>query len=391
MTPSTFRRIAGVLFVSLALGLGFVAGLLTATVIQPVASSDPSASARIEEAWQLIESHFLNTLPPTQTRAYAAIRGLLDALNDPYTVLIEPPAARLENDQLRGQFGGIGADLRRDADGRTLLAPYPDGPSARAGVVDGDQLMAIEAAPIQPEQRLDEIETQLRGDIGSRVRLALARNGQTFEIEIERVQIAPPSTTWRIIDNAPEMGYISIRVFTDRTVTEVRQAVDELRRRGAHALILDVRDNGGGLLQSAIDVTGQFVAGVVMIERQREGGERQFTVPPGGAALDLPLVVLVNHSTASASEILAGALRDRERAILIGEHTFGKGSVQSIYSLADGSSLHITTAEWFTPKRTAFNGRGLLPDIEVARTAEDQAIGRDPVLDRAIAYLQTQP
>ena len=389
VTRSTFRRITGVLFISLTLGLSFLGGVLFATARHSAGSSQ--APALIEQAWQLIETHFFGTLPTTQTRAYAAIRGLVDTLGDPYTVLIEPSAAQLESDQLRGQFGGIGADLRRDAEGRTLLAPYPAGPAARAGALDGDQLTAIDDVPVTAAQPLDEIEAQLRGDAGSRVRLALARGERTFTLAIERAQIAPPSVTWRLIDAAPGIGYVSIRVFTDRTADEVRQAVADLRQRGARTLIVDVRDNGGGLLQAAVDVAGQFVDGLVVVERQGGGDERQFVAPAGGLARDVQLVVLINNSTASASEIVAGALRDHERAILIGEHTYGKGSVQSIYALADGSSLHITSAEWFTPNRNAFNARGLLPDIEVARTPDDRAAGRDPVLDRAIAYLQTLP
>ncbi|MGH2593197.1 MAG: S41 family peptidase, partial [Anaerolineae bacterium] len=179
--------------------------------------------------------------------------------------------------------------------------------------------------------------------------------------------------------------------FTDRTDDEVRRAVDDLRQRGARAIALDLRDNGGGLLQSAVDVTGEFVDGLVMIELRRDGSEQQFLAPSGGSARDLPLAILVNHSTASASEIVAGALRDRGRAILVGELTYGKGSVQSIFQLADGASLHVTTAEWLTPSRRPFNGQGLQPDIEVVRTADDRAAGRDPVLDRAVAYLQSRP
>ncbi len=387
MKSSIFRRVSGVLFISLAMGLGYVAGLLTPTITQSAGSTDASATVLIGEAWQLVDGHFFGTLPPTQTRAYAAIRGMLSALNDQYTVLIEPPATRLETDQLRGQFGGIGADLRRDAEGRTLLTPYPDSPAAKAGVVEGDELTAIDGEALTPALRLDEIEARLRGDVGSRVHLALAHAGRTFEIEIERAPITPPSTLWRIIAEAPDIGYISIRLFTDRTADEVRQAIEALRGQGARGLILDVRDNGGGLLDSAVKVTGQFVEGVVLFEEQREGGERQLSAPAGGVALDLPLIVLVNHSTASASEIVAGALQDRERAILIGEHTYGKGSVQSIYALADGSSLHITTAEWYTPNRGRLSGEGLTPDIEVSPSADDRAAGRDPVLDRAIAHL----
>ena len=391
MTQLTFRRIAGVLFVALATGIGFVAGLLTPTLAGPAGSVDVPATTLIDEAWQLVEVNFIGTLPAAHTRAYAAIRGMLLTLNDPYTVLIDPPAARLESDQLRGRFGGIGADVRRDGEGRTRLAPYPDGPAARAGVIDGDQLSAIDGSAVLPEQRLDEIEARLRGDVGSAVRLSLARAGQSVEAHVVRAEIAPPSVMWRTIDGAPAIGYILIRNFTDRTLDEVHQALGELRQRGMRRLILDLRDNGGGLLQAAVDVAGQFIDGLVTIERRRDGSEQPFSAPAGGAARDVPLVVLVNHSTASASEIVAGALRDRRQAQLIGEPTFGKGSVQNVYPLSDGAALHVTVAEWFTPNRTGLRSQGLNPDIAVTRTDDDRAAGRDPVLDRAVAYLQSLP
>jgi len=390
LSPTSFRRVTGVLFVCLAAGLGYLAGLLTANAAQLERPPLGAAGGLIDQAWTLVDDHFYGTLPTTQTRAYSAIRGLLSSLSDPYTVLIDPPSAKLESDQLRGQYGGIGVDVRRDAQGRTRLSPYHDGPAARAGVIEGDEVAAIDGIPVALEQKLEEIETRLRGDAGTRVRLDLVRAGQTIPIVIERAQIAPPSAIWRMVEGAPEIGYIAVRVFTDRTADEVRQATSDLRSRGAGAIVLDLRDNGGGLLQSAVDVSGEFVEGLVMIERRRDGGERQFTAGPDGRARDLPLVVLVNHSTASASEIVAGALRDRGRAILIGEQTYGKGSVQSIFPLGDGASLHVTTAQWFTPNRTAFDGQGLRPDVPATRTSDDRNAGRDPALDQAVAYLKSR-
>jgi carboxyl-terminal processing protease len=391
VTSFNFRRITGVLFIALAVGFGYLAGLLTPSLALPVRSADVSSTTLVDEAWQLVDDHFIGTIPSTQTRVYAAIRGMLTTLDDPYTVLVEPPAAKLETDQLRGSFGGIGADLRRDAEGRTLLSPYPDGPAARAGAADGDQLGAIDGEAVLPEQRIDEVEARLRGEVGSMVRLSLVRMGQAIDVQVDRAEIVPPSTTWRMIDGVPTIGYISIRLFTDRTVDEIRKAADDLRRRGMRQIILDLRDNGGGLLQSAVDVAGQFVDGVILIEAHRDGSEQPFSAPADGAARDMPLVILVNNSTASASEIVAGALRDHRQAPLIGERTYGKGSVQNVYPLVDGSSLHVTTALWFTPNRARLDGQGLLPDIEVKRSADDRAAGRDPVLDRAVTYLQSLP
>lgn len=390
VTSNKFRRIIGVLLLTLILGLGYLAGLYTSIIILPATHLSDSDTL-IAQAWELIESEFYGTLPTTRTRTYAAIRGILGSLDDPYSVLIEPPAAQLESDQLRGEFGGIAADLRRDAEGRTLLSPYPDGPAATAGVLESDELVFIDNSAVFPEHTLDEIQTRLRGDIGQHLRLGLMRGSdQIFDVDVELANVAPPSTIWRIIDTAPEVGYLSVRSFTDRTAAEVQQAIADLRQHGMDVLILDLRDNGGGLLQSAVDVAGQFADGLILIEVYRDGREKTFNAPATGVARDMTLVILINHSTASASEIVAAALRERQRAILIGETTFGKGSVQNIYSLIDGSSLHITTALWFTPELQQFSGQGLTPDIEVIRNEEDRVSGRDPVLERAIAYLQAQ-
>lgn len=391
VTSNPFRRITGVLFLTLALGLAYLAGLLSSTIAQPaVRASDPESNAVFAQAWQLIDSKFYGTLPTTQTRTYAAIRGMLGSLNDSYTVLIEPPAARLETDELRGTFGGIGADVRRDANGNTLLTPYPDGPSAQAGALEGDQLIAINGLLVLPEQHIDEIRTRLRGEAGATLRLSLRRVDQQFDIDVVLADIAPPSVLWRMLENTSAIGYVSVRLFTDRTAEDTQRAIDDLRTQGARQLVLDLRDNGGGLLQSAVDVAGHFVDGLIMTQVHRDGTRQEYLASITGNARDLPLVVLVNHSTASASEIVAGALRDRRAAALIGEQTYGKGSVQNIFPLLDGSSLHVTTAIWFTPNEQPFSGVGLAPDIVVVPSEEDRAAGRDPVLEQAIAYLQTQ-
>jgi carboxyl-terminal processing protease len=177
---------------------------------------------------------------------------------------------------------------------------------------------------------------------------------------------------------------VAISVFSQTSSDELVKAINDLRGRGARRLILDLRDNGGGLLDAAIDVAGQFVTGTVTIEIHRDKTETEFAAKSIGAALDLPLVVLVNHGTASAAEIVAGAIQDRRRGALMGDQTYGKGSVQNILLLSDGSSLHVTIAEWLTPNRRQISGHGLTPDILVARTPEDSQAGRDPQLDRAI-------
>jgi len=192
------------------------------------------------------------------------------------------------------------------------------------------------------------------------------------------------------LDEDQGLGYVSISLFTERTNDELDTALKDLRAQEATRLILDLRNNSGGLLETSIDVASQFIPdGIVLYEQRRDQEEKSYPARRGGKATDIPLVVLVNAGTASASEIVAGAIQDSGRGILIGESTFGKGSVQLVYDLSDQSSLHVTVAHWFTPDRHEITGNGLTPDIVVPLTEEDHAQDRDPQLDRAIAYFNT--
>jgi carboxyl-terminal processing protease len=212
---------------------------------------------------------------------------------------------------------------------------------------------------------------------------------EPIDITIERAVIETPSAQWRILEEAPTIGYIQLISFTERSNKELNKAFAELSAQGAEGYILDLRGNGGGLLETAVDVASQFLReGVVLREDRKNEGERVYEVRSGGKALDQPLVVLVNGGTASASEIVAGALQDYKRGTLIGEKTFGKGSVQLIYELSDASRLHVTVAKWFTPNNNAIDSKGLTPDIEVLISDEDRANNRDPQLERAISFLQ---
>ena len=237
----------------------------------------------------------------------------------------------------------------------------------------------------------DEIVLMIRGEVGTTVVLTVEREGveDPIDITIERAVIETPSAHWRVLEEDPTIGYIQLTAFTERSNSELDQAFDELVGQGAETYILDLRGNGGGLLDAAVDVASQFIRnGVIVREDRKNEGERTYNVRGGGKALDQNLVVLVDGGTASASEIVAGALQDYERAMLIGEKTFGKGSVQLIYELSDTSRLHVTVAKWFTPNGNEIDGTGLAPDIEVLFTEEDHAEGRDPQLERAISFLQ---
>lgn len=343
------------------------------------------------EVWHRIEDQFLGELPAEPISTYGAIHGALATLNDPYTVFIEPEPASQEKAQLEGQFGGIGAFVSRDEAGNVLLEPMRDQPAEQAGMQKGDRLVAVDGTPILPEMPTDAIINLIRGDVGTEVVLTVEREGtaEPIDLTVVRAVIETPSVFWRILEEDPTIGYIQLTSFTERSNDELGQAIDELTEQGAKSFILDIRGNGGGLLETAVDVASQFLAdGVVLHENRKNEGERVYEVRGRGKALEQPLVLLVNGGTASASEIVAGALQDRNRAPLIGEKTFGKGSVQLIYELSDDSRLHVTVAKWFTPNNNAIDGVGLVPDVEVLLTQEDRDNNRDPQLERAVSYLQ---
>ena len=370
----------------------FFAGVLSYPAMFP-APTEPTDFRVFWEAWHLVEKDFYGELPTPKAMAYGALRGALSSLNDPYTILVEPQPRQIEKDELHGSFGGIGVLLSQSADGSFVLSPMRDSPAMRAGIQEGDVLLAIDGTAITPQMTPGDVQVLVRGPVGSEVRLTIRRQGisEPLVLVIIREEIVTPSVEWRMIEGQSGIGYIRITSFTARTPQELQEALADLRGQGMACLILDLRDNGGGLLDEAVQVASQFLdKGVVLYERRREAEESTYPVQEGGMARDVPLVVLINGGTASASEIVAGALQDYRRGLLIGERTFGKGSVQHIYDLSDGSSLHVTSAQWFTPSRHQINGQGLTPDIEIPLTEEDRAQGQDPQLERAITYFAAQ-
>jgi carboxyl-terminal processing protease len=382
----SFRRVAGFLLIGLLIELAFFAGIVFGPQLTGVLAgrSSKDHAPLLDEAWDIAEGQFYGQLPTDQSRTYGAVRGMMEAFKDPYSIFVEPPQTELQSQQLSGKFGGIGASIRRENDGRYALSPFPDRPAAQAGVQEGDVLIKVDDTSVTSEMRLDDITSLLRGEVGTQVKIEIERVGQQLAFDITRAEISVPSVTWRILAQAPDVGYVKLNVFAQTSKDELVKAVDELKQRGAKKLIFDLRDNGGGLLDAAIDIGGQFMNGKVASEKKRGGDVRDFNAEANGAARDLPLVVLVNGGTASASEIVAGAIQDKGRGVLVGVKTYGKGSVQNVIPLSDGSSLHVTIAEWLTPNGRQITGQGLQPEVVVELSGDDAANGRDPQLDRAI-------
>lgn len=374
----------------------FGAGYLTRELVNgrggsSLAHADQDLSIYYE-AWNLIEENFLGEIPAPQDVAYGAIRGSLAALDDPYTVFIEPAAREVERERLQGTFGGIGAYISRaEETGDVVLEPIPGNPAEAAGVLPGDVLLAVDGVPITAEMTVPEIIDRVKGEKGTAVVLAIRHIGavEVVDISVIRDDILLPSVVYRLTDQDNSIGYIQLSRFSGESSNEVGAALQDLQAQGATRFILDLRQNGGGLRDAAVDVVDHFLSeGPVLYLQSQNDGERVFNATDETIAPTEPLVVLIDGGTASASEIVAGALKDRGRASLIGSKTFGKGSVQLVFDLSDGSSVHVTSARWLTPNRHQIDQSGLEPDVLVEVTQDDIDNGRDPVLEHAIKFLQ---
>ena len=344
--------------------------------------------------WQvrgLLATKFIGEKPSSQVQMHGALRGLVSTYKDPYTVFIEPAPRRLERDEIRGAFGGIGAQLSRNDAADLVLTVIRDRPAARAGIQNGDILLAVDGKLIPREMSVQDVVLQIRGDVGTKVKLTLRRTGQnaSFDTLVVRERIELPSVEWRVLSETDHIGYVKLSLFGERTNQDIQTGLAELGAKGVNRLVLDLRGNGGGLVDAAVDITSQFLSsGIVLRETKGPGQDREFPVKRvSSPAHKWPLVILVDAGTASASEIVSGALRESERAILIGEKTYGKGSVQEVHEFDDGSSLHVTIARWLTPGGNQIDKAGLQPDIVVNISAADRDAGRDPQLTRAQAWL----
>lgn len=339
------------------------------------------------EAWELIQRDFYGNLPSEEDLTYGAIRGAIETLDDPFTGFIEPDVAEINRQDDSGSFEGIGAYVTMEDGWLKIVSTFKDQPAEQAGLRGGDIVLQVDDTEIV-NMSIYEAINLIRGPAGTPVRLTILREGQDpFEVEITRASIEIPLVEYEM--RADGLGYVQLYDFSTDASVKLAEAIEELQGQGATGLILDLRGNPGGWLNEAILVSGLFLPQdeIVLIERYKDADPHVLRTPVEPVAPDIPLVVLVNGGSASASEIVAGALQDYGRAELIGELTFGKGSVQWPHELSNGAELRVTVARWFTPNDRAIHGEGLAPDIVVELTEEDVAAERDPQLDRAVEYL----
>ncbi|MEJ2262607.1 MAG: S41 family peptidase [Anaerolineales bacterium] len=362
----SFKR--GFLFSLVAVActsMAFTAGYLVREYQNPGLGQFPI----LNQAYSILSANALRDLPEPPSLEYGMIRGMVQAFDDPYTIFVEPVQHELETNSLEGKFGGIGVQLSRNQNGELVLFPFPDGPAARAGIIEGDQLIAVEDLQIEPGTSMEAIQAAIRGPEGKSVKLTIGHPPDFLpvEISIRRAAIALPSVIWHLDPDHPQIGVIKINTVAASTPDEIHEAVSDLESRKATSFILDLRDNGGGLLTTGVDTAKLFLKeGVVIQEQYRDQDVETFRVEKPGPLSDISLAVLINQGTASAAEIIAGALQAHHRALLIGAPTFGKDTVQLVFDLKDGSSLHVTAGRWWIPDLDLPLGeKGLQPDVAV--------------------------
>lgn len=364
------------------------------SITSPEQTTDDAEGANFDiynEVWSYVVDEFDGPLPEENRRMYAAISGSLETLNDEYTRFLRPDVAQRMREDMDGSVSGIGAFVRENDEGLIeIVRPIDDQPADLAGLLPGDVIVAIDDEEVVGLD-FDEVLLRVRGPEGSTIKLTIIRQGEDepLEFEIVRALFEVPVVQSEMLGSEDfPIAYVQLSSFTRNAETAVIDALRALLEQNPQAIIFDLRDNGGGFLDQAVAIADIFLAeGVVLHERNNDDIDKTFESDNGDLGESLPLVVLVNSGSASASEIVAGAIQDRDRGTLIGESTFGKGSVQLVHNLSDGSELRVTIARWYTPNNSLISEKGIAPDIEIPSPL-DLGGENDTQLQRAIEWLQ---
>jgi carboxyl-terminal processing protease len=350
--------------------------------------------------WQATRQDLLSREYTNREQAYAAVRVALAKLNDPYTRFLDPKQYEALTSQTSGEVTGVGIrmELNKQTKRLTVVETIQNSPAAKLGVKTGDEILAIDGKPTQ-HMDVQAASSMIRGKAGTPVTLKIERQGKsTFDMKLTRAKIELPTVTYALKQEGNKrVGYISLREFSAHASEQMQTAIQDLNRQQVNAYVLDLRDNPGGLLQAGVEIARMWLnKGSIVKTVDRQGASQE--IPANHTALtQRPLVVLVNGNSASASEILAGALQDHQRAVVVGSQTFGKALVQSVHSLSDGSGLAVTVAHYYTPKGTDISHKGITPDIKLdlndaqkrQLAANPSAIGtrQDPQYARAISVI----
>jgi carboxyl-terminal processing protease len=381
------RRLLAILTIVLA----FVAGFGLATLLNRFGTT-AGVSGQTALYRQVLQDLRRDYYRPVDTAkvGQAGIAGLLGALHDPYTVYFTQAEAKAFSQELSDSYSGIGTAVDTKAGRPVVTQVFPGSPAARAGIVPGEVIVTVDGASTAGKS-VDAVVSRIVGPAGTQVRLQLRRSGvaSLVDVTLTRSKISRPLTSSRLVtDHGVKVGYVSLAAFAQGAGQQVGKAVAALQKRGAQSLVFDLRDNGGGLVDEAVNVAGDFLpAGKVVVTTQGLHAPRTVLKTRGAHPTSLPLVLLVNGNTASASEIVTGALQDHGRATVIGTRTFGKGVVQTVLPLRGGASLKITIAAYLTPNGRNINHKGIEPTIVVAQPSHSKV---DMALQRALRFIAAE-
>jgi len=379
----------GVVLISIVFGTGFFIGKLQ--VICPVCKPEEVDFSLFWETWNVLKEKFYQPEKfDTQKMTEGAISGMVKSLGDPYTSFFNPQETKEFFEEALGTFEGIGIEIDKKKEELVVIAPLEGTPAERAGIRAGDKILKIDDKETV-DLSLEEAVKLIRGPKGTEVKLTISRGDwkEPKEFKISRALIKIPSLKWELKED--DIVYLKLYQFFDRTGDDFRKSAIEILNSPAKKIILDLRNNPGGYLEVAREISGWFLkrGDIVVIEDFGPGKEKnEYKADGNEKFLDYPIVVLINQGSASASEILAGALRDNRNVLLIGEKSFGKGSIQELEELRGGSSLKITIANWLTPKGQLITDKGLEPDIKVEMSEEDYEQDRDPQLEKALEVIK---
>ena len=377
--PITKAFLAGAVLAVLTLSLG---GTSASKAVDPATTYEQLKL--FTDVLAIIQNQYVDETEPREV-IYGAIRGMLRSL-DPHSSFLDPESYREMQVETSGSFGGLGIEITVRDDQLTVVAPIEGTPAYKAGVQPGDRIVRIEGLPTKDMSLVDAVK-KMRGPKGTKVSITISRDGAKEPIELSIVREIIQVQSVKMQEIEPGLGYIRLRQFQERTAKDLVAGIDKLEKTGRFAgLIVDLRNNPGGLLSSAVEVSEEFLGDgklVVYTEGRVRNQNMRFVAHAKHPVTDVPLVVLVNQGSASASEIVAGAIQDHGRGVVLGTQTFGKGSVQTIIPLADGSGLRLTTAKYFTPKGRSIHGKGITPDIVIDLPKEDAPRAGAPPLSEA--------
>ena len=406
MKSKTWTTVLGIavaiLLLAGACSAGFVAGWFIQPQLKNESTQDPLSAPKTTidpqdtdtlfkpfwEAWQIVHDYYIDQPVDDEKLMQGAIRGMLEALGDKHTSYVDPLEYKDATAIISGEYEGIGAWVNTEGDFLTISEPMPGSPAEKAGLLTGDQIIKIDGEDmtgVLPELA----RRKVLGPAGSTVILTILREGveNPFDVPVTRASIKVASVDSRMLED--NIAYVKVSTFGEQTDEELSRALKELMKNKPAGMILDLRNNPGGIVTTAIAIASEFIGdGVILYEEYGDGTRETLEALQGGLATDIPLVVLVNQFSASASEVVAGAIQDSGRGTLVGTTTYGKGSVQNWIPLSEEEgAVRVTIARWLTPKGRLIHEIGLTPDVEVTMTEEDIKAKLDPQLDAAIKIL----